>query len=623
MLRRIVFALALAGLCLAVLATHVSPGFDRIRTRVVTEPRGAVEPLLQVSLPDLTRLSDAPAALIFRLRGAAEPVAIRITIDDVRVTRVLLPAHGEIRVDASATIPAGPGHNLVLAGDRGGWQLTYLEAANVYGHSSGLFEFVIVPVERAAGQMPLWLVIAFAAAALVARPRIDWIRGRVWRWLYWTGAAVVVALFAAALAADQFSQYRILLSLTTFFICAAYLYLDPLLRLARAARPTLRATVPAVEPYLPHVAAVALILFSLGQFYDRDKGFTSLIVFGEDFEQWALPAVRALPHELNVGSGYDGQFYAQIALDPLLRSRELTVAVDDLAYRGRRILLPWAAWALGGGQPWYVLQAYALLNVFAWLGLGVVLFRWLPAGGLRPTLAWIAIMFSDGLLSSMRQAVPDGPSMLLIALGVLALEKGRPWLAAAVIGVSGLARETNVLSAVIFTPRSLTATSLRTLAVQATLVAAPLLLWSVYLWQLGLEPTNAGLRNFGAPFASYIAKWQITTQELSAQGWDSFARFALLALISLTTQAVVLFVYRDWSSPWWRLGAAYAVLMVLLGPAVWEGYSLAMSRVMIPMTVAFNVLLPRNRFFWPLFVLGNIGAAHGLEFMRVPWLGGL
>ena len=22
------------------------------------------------------------------------------------------------------------------------------------------------------------------------------------------------------------------------------------------------------------------------------------------------------------------------------------------------------------------------------------------------------------------------------------------------------------------------------------------------------------------------------------------------------------------------------------------------------------------------FVLGNIGAAHGLEFMRVPWLGG-
>ena len=623
MLRRIVYPLILAALCVAVLATHVAPEFERIRNRIVTEPRGAVQPLLNVDLPDLSRLSGQPVALIFRLQGAAEPIAIRIAMDDLRVTRVLIPPGELVRVDASAFIPPGPGHRLVLAGDLPNWQLTYLEVANIYGHSSGVFEFVIVPRERVAPPVPIWLLLVTAVTALVARPRIDWIRRRTLRWLYWSAAALVVLLFTATLAAAQLSQYRILLSATTFVICAAILYLEPLVRLARASRPALRATAPRVEPYLPHLAAVALILWSVGQFHHPDTGFTSLIVFGEDFEQHAMPSLRAVPHALNKGSGYDGQFYAQIALDPLLRSPEIVTAIDDPAYRARRILLPWIAWLLGGGQPWYILQAYALLNVLCWGALGVLLVRWLPAGSLRPTLCWIAIMFSDGLLSSMRQAVPDGPSMLLIALGVAAVEKRRPWLAGGLLGLSGLARETNLLASIICTPSEINARAIRTLVVQGLLIVAPLALWSIYIWQIGIEPTSAGLRNFAPPLTAYFGKWQMTLRELGAEGWDSFSRFALLALISLTTQAIVLFWYRDWRSPWWRLGAAYAVLMLVLGPAVWEGHSLAVSRVMIPLTVAFNVMLPRCRFYWPLFILGNAAAAHGLEFMRVPWLGGL
>src|SRR5262245_28976175 len=203
MLRRIVFSLILAGLCLAVLATRVSPGFERIRTRVITSPTDGVTPTLTIPLPDLTRLSNAPAAIVIRARGAAEPVAVQITIDDVQVTQLLLPAGRETRFDVSAAVPPGSGHHLGLAGDRSGWQVTYLEVANVYGHSSGVFEFVIVPLAREAAPVSTWLLVLFAGAALASRPRVDWLGSRVWRYLYWLGVCVILGLFMATLCGDK------------------------------------------------------------------------------------------------------------------------------------------------------------------------------------------------------------------------------------------------------------------------------------------------------------------------------------------------------------------------------------------------------------------------------------
>ena len=48
---------------------------------------------------------------------------------------------------------------------------------------------------------------------------------------------------------------------------------------------------------------------------------------------------------------------------------------------------------------------------------------------------------------------------------------------------------------------------------------------------------------------------------------------------------------------------------------------MAATRVLLPMTFAFNVLLPRNRWFWPLFVVGNLPTVHGLEALRlINWI---
>jgi hypothetical protein len=621
--RRILYTLLLASASLAVLGTRVAPGFERIRFRVVTEPRIARDPAIVVALPDLTRLSGSPAAVIVRLRGATEPTAVSIALGAARLTTVIVPADREIRVDASTPGPTGAGHQMVLTGDRPGWQLAYLEVANVYGFSHRTPKFVIVPRERPRDPpVDLWILVLFGVAAVAARPTLDWARTRTGRYLNRTAVAVLLLLFATVLFLDAVSRYRLLLSLETFLLCVAVLYADPLMRLWRPARPFVFSALVRAAPFLPATAVMATVLWGVGQYYRPDTGFTRLILFGDQFEATAIPALRGVPHAVEEGAGYDGQFYAQLALDPLLRSESIATALDSTGYRGRRILLPWTAYLLGLGQPWLVLQAYALMNVGCWLALAFLLWRWLPPGPVRPTAAWAACLLSDGLMTSIRQSLPDGASVLLLALGVAAIEQNRRGIATAILGVAGLARETNLIGGLILFPAKASARTLVTLVLQGLIVLAPLALWAAYLWHIGLPPDAAGHRNFALPFSGYFDKWLTTVSALGAGGWSSFARFSLLGLVSMTTQLLVLLWLRDWRNPWWRMGLAYAGLMAVLGPAVWEGDPGAVTRVVVPMTVAFNVLLPKLRWFWPLWVLGNAGVLHGVEVMRLPWLSG-
>jgi hypothetical protein len=621
--RRILYTVLLASACLAVLATRVVPEFNRIRFLVVTKPRLAEQPALVVALPDLTRLAGAPAAVVVRLRGTTETATVTIALDAAHVTTAAVPPGREIRVDAPTLAAAGPGQQLILTGDRAGWQLAHLEIANIYGFSHGTLKFVIVPRERPRdSSVPWWLLVLSAVVAIAARPAPDWPRRRGARLLHRAVVGLVLVLFALSLLADRVSGYRVVFLLETFLLLTALLYLEPLTRLWGMMRSHVYAVLPRVAPYFPHAAVLALVLWSVGQFYQPDTGFTSLIIFGDQFESSASAHLQRTPHAVDRGSGYDGQFYAQIALDPLLRSRSTVNALDNAPYRARRILLPWVSYLAGFGQPWLVLQAYALVNVAGWLGLALLLLRWLPAGQTRFVFAWTACMLSDGLLSSMRQSLTDGPSMLLLALGVAMAEQQRRNATAGLLGLAGLARETNLLGAVILIPDQLTIAKLARFAVGLVIVLLPLLLWVGYLSSMGLPPGDGGLRNFAPPLSGFADKWVATIAILRADGWDSFARFSLVGLVSLTTQCVVLLWLRDWHNPWWRMGVAYAGLMAVLGPAVWEGNPGAVTRVIVPMTVAFNVLLPRLRWFWPLWILGNASVLHGVEVLRLPWLSG-
>lgn len=252
MSRRIVYGLLLASVCLAVLGTRVSPGFDRTRFLVVTAPRLAQQPVLSVPLPDLTRLSGAPAAVVVRLRGTTEPATVTIALDATHVKTVTVPPGREIRVDAPTLAPAGAGHQLILTGDRAGWQLAHLEIANVYGFSHGTLKFVIVPRERArVPSLPWWGLLVFAIVAVGAYPALDWPHRRGHRWLHRAVVGLVLALFAVSLLADRFTVYRVVFLLETFLLLAALLYLEPLVRLWGVMRPVRVRGLPARGAIFP------------------------------------------------------------------------------------------------------------------------------------------------------------------------------------------------------------------------------------------------------------------------------------------------------------------------------------------------------------------------------------
>lgn len=638
--RRVVLAALLAAGCAMVLDRGAYWGFERVRIKVVTTEQPAVGTTLEVPLPDLSALAGQPLALVLRLRTEErDPVAITAALDEEMIGTATVAPGPPVRVDVSAgpDAAAASPRRLELEGDRAGWTLTYFEIGNIHGHSQDPFGLVIVP-RRAVGDAS----VSSLASILVFAALFGLSRRSLWRGVpravraAGVGLGVIVgALFLSVLVAPLVSPYAVLLSPKAFLIGLACLYVpacwtDAGVFLRRLLAALVRLLVVAwravvrVLPIVPYLAVVTIFLVSLSGFYDPQTGFTGLIMFGEQLDEQAVPALRALPHHIvSDSSGYDGQYYAQLALDPLLRDPATLGAVDVPLYRARRILFSWTAFLLGLGRVEWVVEAYALQNVLCWLALAWLLLRWMPPGSPRYFAVWVGCLFSQGLMTSVRFAVLEGPSLLLLVLTMLALETGRPWLAAAVAGVSGLGRETNLLNGaalVTWRNRWPRRAEVRRLVVQAAVLVAPFGLWLAYVSYPGWPAFDMGGRNFAAPPFGYLEFWADTVSSLRADGWASVARFKLLVLISLTTQAVVLVSRPRWRDPWWRVGVVYAGFMLVLGSAVWEGHPGAAARVLLPLTLAFNVGLPKGRAFWLLFVLGNLTIAGGMDVLQVWWV---
>lgn len=375
--------------------------------------------------------------------------------------------------------------------------------------------------------------------------------------------------------------------------------------------------------WLALLAATALFLFFVGRFFIPGKGFTSLIIFGDVHAGRFLAEVDPRTTYFTPASGgYDSQWYAQLAIEPDLKDPRLPAAIDNLPYRARRILFCWTAYVLGGGQPRWVLEAFAVQNIVCWLLLGALLLRWLPPQNWENVVRWLCVMFSFGLAFSVRGTLVDGPGLLLIACGVALLEKGRPWLAMLVLGVSGLGKETCLLSgsALAGPPAKNDFRSWALVAVRGVLVAAPLLLWTAYIIHLfGEGGTDSGARNFALPMVEFWNKTTASIRELRAtpQAFP-YVIAGVLTVISLGTQFLFFALRPRWRDAWWRVGAAFGLLMMVLGESVWEGYPSAAARVLLPMLLAFNITLPRGRRWWAVLVLGNITIISTPNFIQLP-----
>lgn len=348
--------------------------------------------------------------------------------------------------------------------------------------------------------------------------------------------------------------------------------------------------------------------------FSPHTGFTSLIRFGEQWQDHRHSSLRDLPIATCQNSnGYDGQFYAQLALDPLLRSPELEKIIDTPAYRARRILIPVTAAIFGFGNPWWTLQVYALLNVICWFALGLVLHRQLDPGDRRALARWFGCMFSMGVLESVRQSLVDLPALLLIALAANAYtpagsRRSTPWLVLAC-----LAKETSFLGALaLHIDMSLRPFPWRRAGVSLLITVLPLALWALFVHHhFANAPGSEGFGNISWPFFGGFTQAKFWLREVALGNLNGRYSFGLIALIGLLTQSWVLWRQPQPGSPWWRIGMAYSLLLLFLSSWVWSGYW-AVCRAVLPLTIAFNLLLPAGRWFWPLWIVGNLTLLHGV-----------
>jgi len=362
------------------------------------------------------------------------------------------------------------------------------------------------------------------------------------------------------------------------------------------------------------VAAVAVFLALVARFWHPVWGLTAFVQLDSSYDHKKIAAFHTQPVYVYRDTGpYDGVAYSQIAYDPLLGSGELRTAVDNLAYRARRILLPALAWAFAGGDPGRIVQAYSLLNVGAWLVLAALLWGLLAVDDVHGWLAWIGVLFSAGALASVRESLTDLPALTLLAAAMVAVERGRRGWAVGWLAAAGLARET-VLAALpgIGTRPWVSWANAR----RALIVLAPLAAWVGYI-HFRVGPAGQGWSNFNWPVAGFVEKWRAALAAMVHPPSDStLAWTTLLATGGLTAQAVFLLRRPQIAEAWWRIGAIFAGMMLLLGTPVWEGYPGAAFRVLLPMTLAFFVLARRRRASLAWLLAGGLTVFSGLVSLR-------
>ena len=356
-------------------------------------------------------------------------------------------------------------------------------------------------------------------------------------------------------------------------------------------------------------------------------GLTRFIPIGREFEQRGIAVYRATPKYVPpVRWGFDGQLYAEMALDPLLRDPRMKTALDDPAYWADRILLPWLAWLGGLGRPSWVLNVYAALNPVFWLGYTVILYVLFRRQGWTGLAGFAAMLLTCGVIESTFKALTDFPAFVLMTLAAMVGGCG----GAGLLGLAALTREINLLGLAGLLEfegpwRQALGKNLR----RGALAAVPLALWFLYVrWRFPgeggaglLERLRASMvgDNINWPLRAILRKLGEVIAVIRQGGvdWPHFYKstplHALLTIVATLTQCLYLATHREWKNRLWRVGIVFVPLFLCVAYQVWYSH-FTVTRHALPITLAFNLLLAArpNRRWLLWFLLGNCFVPYGI-----------
>jgi hypothetical protein len=369
-------------------------------------------------------------------------------------------------------------------------------------------------------------------------------------------------------------------------------------------------------------AAFVQLLGPFVRSYSAEYGITKFLVVGQEFDARGLAVFRSTPKYIGPSDrwGFDGQFYAELALDPLLRDPQLKIALDDPPYRSRRILTSWLAWLGGLGRPFWILNVYAGLNLAFWIGFAFMMAWLFRPYGWAGLAGFAAMLLTCGIIESVRSSLTDFPGFVLVTLSMMMGQTA----GAGVLALAALTREPNLLGIVgLWDCRPPWPAAIKRNAGLALMVGVPLALWIAYVMsrfpvEYSVTGDNLtwplrGIMGKLGEFSVHAVNGDIAWRTWYSEVFTSEPLHALLTIIAVLTQSVYLFTHREWKSRIWRVGAVFVPYFLCISSIPWESH-FTITRHALPITLAFNLVLAtrpsRGWLVW--FLLGNCFVPYGV-----------
>jgi hypothetical protein len=284
------------------------------------------------------------------------------------------------------------------------------------------------------------------------------------------------------------------------------------------------------------------------------------------------------PHGLHIvsGTGYDGEFYYRLALDPANLHRVAYGIRLDGAYRLQRITYSTISWIVAGGQWSFVPTSLVIVNI---VGLGAI--AWLAAiiskDAKRLAIWGLLVAGYFGFVFTLGRDLTEICAATFLLAGIVALRRERYVLGGILLAAAALSRETALAFAIAFGILSVSDIVRRRRPPgrkDAAWVIPGVIFatwqgigWSVY----GASPlrSDAG-DNLGTPFVAMfgaIGHFVWTLPNAHSAIWLGelavLATIVVLAGLSLRDARV-----RSWEKLAWGLAV---LVVVCLGPGIWRG----------------------------------------------------
>lgn len=317
---------------------------------------------------------------------------------------------------------------------------------------------------------------------------------------------------------------------------------------------------------------------------------------------------RFVYHDPRAAAGYDGQFYYQIARDPLHAAPFL----DRPAYRYQRIMYPLLVAALSFGEVWLIPYVLLLVDFVSVIAGTEMVARLLSE---RKLSSWYSLAFGlyFGLTVSFVSDLAEPLTYCLVCLGLVMMFRQRLTAAAIIWGLAVLARETAILFPLAYIAMYLYQRRWRDASRFFLLSIAPAMIWYA---MVGLYFHTSGLSGAPSfewiPFAglfSFYNNWPLF--------WELIPLLFIPTVLSLVLAAKEVFEHR-WKHVSWLIWMLNLVLVTNLSRLTYAGIASA-GRLAIGLVLAMLLhgLYTRNKLIlWTsqVYTLSFVPYAIGILF---------